>query len=378
MNSRERILCALRGGEVDHVPFVLEWNVTQRLHEKLFWRDERERLALHRKMGWDAEVRVATIVSPSGEVTVRRSADTENKKDRIISQTWATPAVTLNERLRLTGDWDDSELTGPYIGLASDFRTTRYVSVPFKNESDLAALPYIFPVKSDADASSIKENYCEQRALADEFGYPLFAHCDAGMDWLFWLYPLQEAIFRAIDEPDLIRTILDRINEAKRDRLELLLSLGVDGVVRRGWYEGADIWSPELLARFAWPAIKTEIGMAHGAGVPYIYTIDTGVKAIAAELAAMPIDCILGIDPGAGEMTAREIFDAFPDKTLWGGLSGPRDFGAETPDNAACAVTEAINVYGRRRLILGMSASYRHYYPWENFEAAERTWKELR
>ena len=373
MNSRERILGALKGEDIDYAPFVIEWNVTQKLHEKLAWNDERERLALHVRQGWDAEVRAGMWVSLSPEVTVRRDIT-----DGIITQKWETPAVTLNERLRLTDDWDQSELSGRYLGLASDFRTTRYITYPFKNERDLDALPYIFPIDSPSDLESLTAHYHRQRKLADEFGFPLIAHMDAGMDWLFWLFPLEDAIYRAVDDPGFIHRILDQINAAKYKRLELLLSLGVDAVARRGWYEGADIWSPELLARFAWPAVKKEAELARGYGAPYIYIIDTGFKAIAKELAALPIDCILGADPGTGEMTMREIKSAFPDISLWGGLSARRDFAAETPDAAAAAIEEAIGVYGKHRLILGMSASYRHYYPWANFEAAERAWKRLR
>jgi len=373
MNSRERILGALKGEDIDYVPFIIEWNVTQKLHEKLAWNDERGRLALHVKHGWDAEVRAGAWVSLSPEVNVRRDVT-----NGIISQQWETPAVVLNEQLRLTDDWDQLELQGRYLGLASDFRTTRYITYPFKDECDLEALPYIFPVDSPSDISSLTSHYYRQRKLADEFGFPLIAHLDAGMDWLFWLFPMEDAIYRAVDNPGFIKRILDHINAAKYKRLELLLSLGVDAVARRGWYEGADIWSPDLLAQFAWPAIKKEAELARGYGKPYVYIIDTGFKAIAADLAALPIDGILGADPGTGEMSMCEIHAAFPDISLWGGLSARRDFAAESPDAAADAIEEAIAVYDKHRLILGMSASYRHYYPWENFLSAERAWIKMR
>jgi len=377
MTSKERILNAIRGDEVDYVPLIIGWNENQKLHERLSWRNGRERLAFASQRGWDTCVSIGATVTPAEGVSVRQTIRDEGGV-KLLAQAWETPAVTLHEELLLTDNWDQSELNGPYLGLLSDFRTTRYREYPIKDARDIDALDYIFPVDNPGDMDSIVESYKIQRRLADEFQYPLFAYLDAGMDWLFWLYPLEESVYRAIDEPDNVRLILEKINASKMKRLELLLSLGVDGVVRRGWYECTDIWSPALLRQFAWPAIQKEIEMTHQADKVFIYTIDTGVKGIAAELAAMDIDCLHGLDPAQGDMTVKDVYAAFPGKTLWGGFSGPRDFGAETPDNAAKAVEEAIAVYGKRRLILGMAASYRYYYPWENYAAAEAAWKRLR
>ena len=377
MTSKERILCALRGGDVDYVPFIISWNENQRLHERLSWRSERERLLFASDMGWDTFARIGSPVTPAKEVTVRREiVDSGGKK--VAVQVWETPAAVLREELNFTDDWDRSELGGEYIWLASDFRTTRYVEFPFKSEGDLDALEYIFPIDNPFDMEQMAESYKRQRKIADEFDYPLFAQYDAGMDWLFWLYPLEEAVYRIIDNPAHIGRILDQINGAKLRRLELLLALGVDGVIRRGWYECTDIWNPGILRERAWPTIKREIDMTHAAGKPYIYLIDTGAKAIAGDLAAMDIDCIHGLDPVQGDMTVKDAHAAFPGKTLWGGLSGPKHFGADSADAARCAVEEAISVYGRKRLILGMAASYRYYYPWENYLAAESAWRRLR
>jgi len=376
MNSSERILNTIRGIEADRVPFTISWNETQRLHGMLSWKNERERVEYAARMGWDTHVRMNSTVTPIG-VSVKQTVGVKNGK-RIMTQLWETPSATLVEELNFTENWDESELRGAYLGFESDFRTTRYIEYPFKNESDLNALRHIFPPDNPYDTEQLIESYKIKRALADEFGYPLFLYLDSGMDWLFWFYPLEEAVCRAIDEPEYIFKILGAINGAKKKRLELLLSLGVDGVIRRGWYECTDMWSPHLLNKFAWPAIAEEVRMTHEAGKVFVYTLDTGAKAIAADVAALGIDCVLGLDPVRGDMTVREIRDALPDVTLWGGLSGPGHFGADSPETAARAVEEAMSVYGKKRLILGMAASYRHYYPWENYLAAEEAWKRLR
>jgi len=46
-----------------------------------------------------------------------------------------------------------------YIGLGSDFRTTRYIEFPFKEDKDLDALPYIFPLENAVDEEYIVNDY---------------------------------------------------------------------------------------------------------------------------------------------------------------------------------------------------------------------------
>ena len=328
-------------------------------------------------MGWDTWLTVYPLVSHAESVSIKKTVS-ENRGGKIMKQEWSTPAARLTETLRLTDDWDESELRGNYVGFASDFRPTRYVECPFKTEGDLAALEYLFPFGASRDEEEIKKDYDEKRALADEFGVPLLAQVDSGMDWLLWLFPAEEQIYRVNDEPSFIKKILEAINGAKFERLKYILKLGVDGVIRRGWYETADFWSPAILREFARPQLEREIKATHEAGSVFIYTIDTGVKPIADDLASLGIDCLNGVDPVRNKMPAREIKKAFPETTLWGGLSGPFHFGADNPRAAEDAVRDAFAAYGKRRLILGMACSYRHYYPFENFLAAEEAWKKLR
>ena len=377
MNSKERILDAIRGGEVDYVPLVIPWNEDQKKHEMLPWNNQRERLAYSAQKGWDTCLSIGAQARPSSEVTVAKSILEENGA-KILSQTWTTPAATLRETIKLTDDWDRRELERPYLWLLSDFRTARYIEYPFKNEQDLEALRYIFPMESKTDADYMAKSYAEQRALADEFGYPLFLYLDAGMDWLMWLYPPEEQVYRAMDQPEYIERLLDHINSVKLKRLEIALALGIDGVIRRGWYESTDIWSPELLRRFALPALEKEIDIVHEAGKVYIYTIVTGIKGIATDLSRLNFDCIHGPDPVLGDMSVKEVHEAFRGKTLWGGLSAPGHFGATFSELAAKAVEDAISICGKTRLILGMAASYRHYFPWENYVAAEKAWLKFR
>lgn len=372
MTSKERILAAIRNTETDYVPMVIEWN-EEHLHKKLSWTNERQRLKVHREKGWDAYLRVYPLVSPAENVRIDKMIVYE-EGNRILRQAWHTPAGDITEKLRVTDDWDELWNGRPYLQFLSDFRTARYIEYPFKDAADLDTLEYLFPVDNPSDVKAITEDHKYRRDLADEYDVPLIAYLDSGMDWLIWFFPPEVAVLRIMDDPEFMRAILTRINRAKQERLELLLRLGIDGVMRRGWYESADFWSPSIFREYAVPALEIEIEMTHRAGIPFIYIMDTGIAPLLPDLASLDFDCLYGADPELGRLNMGQLRQALPGKAIWGGLSAPGHFGAKDPEIAGKAVEDAINILGRTGLVLGMAASYRHYWPWENFEAAERAW----
>ena len=94
-----------------------------------------------------------------------------------------------------------------------------------------------------------------------------------GLDWLVWLFPAEEAVMRAVDEPDMVAKILTHIAAAYHRRLDVLLDAGIDAIVRSGWYESADLWSPDLFRALAVPVLEKEISKAKAAG--YSLVIDS-------------------------------------------------------------------------------------------------------
>jgi len=375
MTSKERMLAALRGEKVDHVPFCLSWNMKQP-HEKLTWKNERQKLEAHRDKGWDSLLSIYPLVTPCAEVKIEMRFEGSGD-NRVLCQSWKTPAGEITEKLKATADWDELDNNPAYMQFMSDFRTSRYLEFPFKTMVDLDALEYLFPLENPYDTEKITQEYYEKRKLADELGFPLFTYLDAGMDWLLWLYPPEEAITRVIEEPEHIKKLLSHINSAKLQRLKLLLDLGIDCVKRRGWYESTDLWSPEVFRSFARPAVEKEIEITHKAGKPYAYIMVTGIMPLLSELASMKFDCLVGPEPVLGGQDLNKIRDSLPGKTIWSGLSGPEHFAEGSPANAEKAVEDAISIYGKKGFILGMEVGFRNYFKWENFEAAEKAWRRL-
>ena len=82
MNSRERMLAAIRGQDVDHVPFCIRWN----WHKALSWANERERLEYHNKMGLDAMINISPSVSPTDHVTFEKQIVVDGDGRNILCQ----------------------------------------------------------------------------------------------------------------------------------------------------------------------------------------------------------------------------------------------------------------------------------------------------
>ncbi len=377
MTSKERLLSAIRSEPVDYVPMVHHfWSRPK--HSSATWQDERERLEFYARRGWDTYVTVWCSVLPAADV-VGKVRFEEAEDGPILCQTWQTPAGAINERLRVTDDWPEAQTATECIGLLHDFRTARYVEVPFKTVDDLAALPYLFPLESPQGDAGPARSLAEARALADEFQVPLFVDIRPGLDWLVWLFPAEEAVLRTIDSPEMVSQILDHIGTAYRQRLDVLLELGVDGVIRSGWYESADLWSPEIFRTYALPRLQEESRAVHDAGVPFIYLMDSGIEPLLPELNSLDFDCLAGIDPAtAGGTDLAAIRSRLPGKSTWGGISGPLHLGRGTAADVENAVDRAFDACGEEGFILGPMVGFRHDWPWENLEACDRAWRRQR
>jgi len=341
MTTRERLLAAVRCQDVDHVPMVIGFGGSNR-HRNVTYRNERERLMFLQERGLDSFVPLSTRVSPMSQVKVVATYAAADGVP-IVQQLWHTPAGTLTERLRATDDWESARNRDVQVALADDFRTSRYLEPPFKDEQDLAALPYVFPLDNPLDTQWIIQEHAAARALAKEFHVPVVANHSAGMDWLIWLYPAQEAVIRLVEEAGMIRRLLGQINAAFGRRLELALELGVDAVIRRGWYESTDFWSPGIFKEFSYPVLEKEMALCRQAGVAHIYQMCTGVLPLLPMLAALPFHCLIGYEPVYGGQlgTLKRVRSELPGKSLWGGISGPAHLGRGTAEEVEQAAARS-------------------------------------
>jgi len=402
MTCKERVVSAAKYQEVDHVPMIMEflepYIVDPVTKIKRVWTNEQERLAIYRDLGWDTNIYMFLTVTPGKEVTTEAKYE-QTAERTILHQIWNTPAGTIEEKLHVTEDWLDAlpetsgdcyrnpismggKLNAPdrtgIIGFSSDFRPTRYVEPPFKDSKDLDTLEYLFPLKNPIDEELIFLDYQYKKALSDEFDVPLIIYGDLGMDWLAWISKQEAFIWQLIETPDETKKILDIINAAKRQRMQMLLDLGVDGVVRRGFYESTDFWNPAIFRDFAMPELRHEIEMTHAVGGIYTYMMISGVMALLPDLENMPFDCLWGVEPVLGVEDQRKVRESLPGKAMFGGISGPAHLELGTPEHTVQGVEEAFEIMGKSGFILGPRSMFRPHWSWENLAAFEGAWKRLR
>lgn len=376
MTVKERLMAAIRCQDVDYTPMEIHfW--PEPAHEKVTWKSERERLETYRKWGWDTRINIGTPVTPDKKVKTSLEYRTVDGVT-VLKQMWDTPAGRLEEQLKVTGDWPQALNRKTNQDFFSDFRTARYIEYPFKELKDLDTLEYLFPLTNDLDVDTIVKDFREKKQLSEEFQVPLLVYLDAGMDWLLWLFSAEEAVMRMVETPEFVDKLISRINAAKLKRLEVLLELGVDGVIRRGWYETTDFWSPAIFREHIKPAVESLTETVHQAGVPLIYLMNTGIMPLLPELSGMSFDCLLGPEPEMAGHDLTAIHRMLPGKSIWGGISGPNHLGAGTPENTEKAVQRAFEIIGRKGLILSPGVGYRPYWSWENMDACEKAWKRYR
>jgi hypothetical protein len=126
--------------------------------------------------------------------------------------------------------------------------------------------------------------------------------------------------------------------------MEVMLDAGVDLFVRRGWYEGADFYSPDMYRRFMMPSLTADVELAHQAGAKFGYVLTTGMMPLLDDLLELGIDVLIGIDPvqGVGTDMAATNAKLSGRVCVWGGVNGFITIERGTEDEVRAAVREAL------------------------------------
>ncbi|MFQ5809053.1 MAG: uroporphyrinogen decarboxylase family protein, partial [Armatimonadota bacterium] len=311
MTSRERMLAALECGEPDYVPAC--FMIFAALRKQCA--DEWEFVDRQLEMGLDAVVRVP-LISPTAkidygdlrglparfadEVELRtRREEVPGERYPLLHKEYRTPAGTLTAVVNETDDWP----YGEHVPLFDDYICPRARTFPVTDTEDLAALGYLLTAPAAEDVDALHAQAKEARRFADERGVLVEGGWGVAGDALGWLCGFENAMLAAIDRPEFIEQLLELIAEWNRRRMEVVLDAGVDLFVRRGWYEGADFFSPPMYRRFIVPSLKSEVELAHQAGAKFGYILTTGMMPLLDILLEAGIEVLIGIDPVQGRGT---------------------------------------------------------------------------
>lgn len=383
LTSRERMLLTMEHKPVDHLPccFMIFSALRSRCSDDLDF--VRRQLDL----GLDARVLLPNLplrFRPDVEISCRR-LPAEVPGRFLLEKTYRTSTGRLNSVVDLTADWPH----GDDIPIFSDFVAVRSRKFLVETDADLEAFQTLLALPSDEDVRQFREVAAEYKRFAAEHGLLVSAGYRGGlagdggtmgMDSLMWLCGIENAVIASRDRPDFVRGVAEVVRRWNLARTRVYLDTGIDLLVRRGWYEGTDFWSPKLYERFMAGDITEEINLVHQAGARFGYILTSGMALLLDQIRAMAPDVVIGVDPTQGKGTEAALFkrELAGSVALWGGLSGFVDVERGTPEDVARVTNRALDVWSPGGgFILSPVDNVRDQseQTWKNVETFIDTWK---
>jgi hypothetical protein len=377
LSSRARMLAALECRQPDYVPCC--FSAFQALRQRCA--DEAEFLDRQLAMGLDVVVNVPSPPvrhDPRVEV-VETSSQTAGEPYPVLRKEYRTPAGTLHVEVVKTPDWP----AGDHVPLFEDFLIPRARKLLITRDDPVEALGYVLGPPTREDVARLEKRYRAAKALAA--ARDLFTMACYGMvgDVACWLAGIEPLTMLALDDPDFIRRFIAIIEEWNTRQMEVVLQQGVDLVVRRAWYEHADVWSPRLYREFLLPGLRRDVEQAHAAGAKFGYLMSCASLPLVDMMVEAGVDVLLGVDPAQDRTMDLAALKrkAAGRMCLWGGVCGYL--------TVECGTTEEIREQVRQAaatlapgggFILAPVTNVRGDSPqvWANLEALIDEWKRSR
>ncbi len=399
MTSRERIMAAINHEELDHLPLYLRAHGIEP-PPQLSWKNDYERVEKWISLGLDDILFVQSpltrddysfgqgdpIEFASKVITKMSSVDQENEDYPLLTAEYQTPGGVLSQVVRKTEDWDaEKNLPYPHGGdkllLFDDFNVPRAKKFLIEGEKDVRKLKHLFPLPSKAALRDYERYIEEVRNKVNRLGI-LTATCTSiGTDALIWLCGVERAILMSYDKPAMLEELLDIIHQRDILATKICLDSGlVDMIVRRGWYEGCNFWSPTIYRRHFVPRIKELVRLAHEAGKLFGYILPNTIMPILPDLADIGYDIHWYPDEVQGGADYVKLKETFTGKiAMLGGINESVTMEMKSPDEIKRSVRHTVEVLGKGGgLVLSVNDALYSSTPWESIEAVIEEWRALK
>ncbi len=354
-SSRERMLEAIACREPDYVPccFMIFSALQSQCRDELEFVERQLALGLDATVslfaGWERPSRAATDHADMLGLPVRYDPrvvikewreDLPGERYPILHREYVTPAGTLSTAVTKTEDYTK----GDHVPLFDDYVIPRARKRLIARHEDLDALRYLLTPPSREDIEHVRESAAVVKPFAARRGVLIESRWGAVVETTSWLAGMTEVVLMAMDQPQFLQDLIDLIDEWNRQRMMVSLDAGVDLFIRRGWYEGADFWSPALYRRFILPTLRRDVELAHQAGARFAYIMTSGQMPLLDMLAEAGIDALIGLDPVQGKGTRFQAMkQRIGDRVcLWGGVNGFVTMEMGTPDDVRAEVRSAL------------------------------------
>ncbi|MAE61595.1 MAG: hypothetical protein CMJ49_09590 [Planctomycetaceae bacterium] len=356
MTSKQRMLAAISREDTDHIPcsFMLFFNLSKKCGTVRQFAEEQLKLGLdpyvhvgHLSHALHREARqTVTVEQADGETIFHRRID--------------TPAGPLETRVRQMEGWPRED----HFDLFDDWLVPRTTDVLVDPSRDLDRLPYLLGDPTDEAITELRELADRSRAVADEHqllqvggwgsqsGQNVLGDGGVmGADAMAWLSGYEQVMAMSITDPPIIERYAQIIHAWNLKQIEVYLEVtDCDVVVRRGWYETTEFWTPEAYGRIIAPTIRAEADLVHQAGRKYGYIVTSAFLPILDQMLDAGVDVLIGLDPEEGKGTdlrAVQRMCAEGGAALWGGVSGAVTVEQGTAEQTQQATRDALDILGR-------------------------------
>jgi hypothetical protein len=385
------MLAVLDYREIDYIPCSFM------IFENLFNRCETQEEYIDRELalGMDAVVNVGKLnhaLHPDVDCTVK-SIDEEG--ERYFIRIFNTPKGTLHQKVMQKNKWP----SGRNFPIFDDWLIPRTAKALVDPEKDLEKVRYLLGPFKKEDIGELREAAKSAGSIARKHdllqvagligwgnnGIGWWTYQIACMDMLPWLSGFEPVMVLSLTRPEIIEEYVRIVSDWNMRQIEIYLEhTDADLIVRRGWYETTEFWTPYTYARFIAPTIKREARLVHQAGRMYGYIITSAFMPIIDHILGSGIDVLIGLDPVQGKGTdpaaVKKMFYQRK-KALWGGISGAVTVEMGTEEETERAVRNALEIMSPGGgFILSPVDNVQEDTPraWNNTHTLIHTWKKYR
>jgi uroporphyrinogen-III decarboxylase len=385
MTTKERIMATIRRQPVDHLPLCFNAMchgttgfVRDRCHG-----DPIKTAQFFMELGVDTGIPIQPETLPAKGVVIKEWV--EHPADEPLPvryKEYQTPKGALRQVVRKTVDYPASS-----IALFTDHNVPAKRSITYlvEKEQDLDALECLLLLpRQDEDLDRFRQDAARYKNFCRENGL-VFSGCVLGVgDSMMYLSPIENTLMNALENPGVVARFADILSRWSGKLVEFLLDIGVDLIVRRGWYESADFWSPALYRRFLFEPLKKDIEATHQAGAVLTYVMNSGSMPLLDIFNELGFDIYSNIDPLVTNADLATINRKVGERiTLCGGVNNNMVLERGSVEDVRTAVMTAVEKLSRNGgyiLAPGNSIGFETYtdVAIRNFYAMVDIWKEIR
>ena len=374
MNSKERIINAMRNEPVDYLPCSIYFNPNLKVPGyDLARATERNRLGL--ELGTDPVAAIETwwTTHPDVEIEVWEEK-TDDCEFPLLWQRWKTPEGELTQAVKRTPEieswdqiyWDDFTASNIYKPL---------ITCP----EDVELIPYVYHPLTQERLEQIRIEQKDLFEQAENENLATMTTYGQGLAVAMFMMGAENLLYFSIDNPEAFAKLAGYIHQTEMKNIEMVKTLDIDILKRFGGYEMVNFFSPETFRTVLSPLLKAEVKKAHELDMLIFYRVVTGMEPVLEDIAGLGFDCIEGGEPHLSNCSLERWHEVFADKACsWTGISTPNVIGSGTPETIRKEVRQAIDIFGEQNFILGVTNSIRNHFPWENTLAMIDEWKKYR